>query len=518
MSRGARRLRSALALAAVVLAIGIGALVHWWPRAPRPVPPGLVPATWAEFRTSPGHQAHVGRANIQCGSCHDFEREGFRNPGTAVCKNCHARETALAHRGGTGTEATGCLSCHFFAPDRAEPKCVDCHAERHGQAAAIEQHATADCARCHHVHDSPSIAAADCTGCHEERSTEHGQHSGSKGCLDCHRAHAPAAVALSTCSTCHAQPAGPRPADHDSCVGCHQPHSFVAGGDNACVRCHGDKTTLAATIAPAHAVCTSCHTPHDPAGASTSCGGCHGEIRVGHGNEGACVTCHSPHGGDPDVLATPCSHCHRSIASSDTTAHAGGITCKTCHIPHEFLPDNPGTICTRCHAQEVALVATNAGHRACTSCHGALAAHEPARAPACGQCHAAEQASAPPGHAKCAGCHDPHGGLPTPPCATCHRTESRGAHESIQGGCETCHRPHGPQGVSSPPACPTCHAPASLPALHEAPGHAECGRCHVTPHAPARDDRTTCTGACHADRRDHQPQAAVCTGCHVFRR
>jgi hypothetical protein len=29
-------------------------------------------------------------------------------------------------------------------------------------------------------------------------------------------------------------------------------------------------------------------------------------------------------------------------------------------------------------------------------------------------------------------------------------------------------------------------------------------------------DRATCTGTCHTDRRTHQPQAQVCTGCHAF--
>jgi hypothetical protein len=36
-------------------------------------------------------------------------------------------------------------------------------------------------------------------------------------------------------------------------------------------------------------------------------------------------------------------------------------------------------------------------------------------------------------------------------------------------------------------------------------------------HFPPRADRATCTGSCHADRRNHQPDAKICTGCHVFR-
>lgn len=528
---GRRRLQ-AMGAAAGLLVLVVVALVRLRPRESVPVPPGLVPPTWTEVRLSPGHRAHVERAKIACGSCHDFERDGFKNPGTGVCARCHAKEVSFAHRGGPGAEATSCLSCHAFAPDRPEPKCIDCHARGQDGAAAIVQHAAADCARCHRVHDSPSTAVAECTGCHEERAAEHERHAGSNGCRDCHRVHEPAAAALQACPTCHAQPAGPRPAGHESCVGCHAPHSFVAGGSNACLRCHGNKPTLAAAFVPAHGMCTSCHAPHAPGEAATSCIGCHDDVRVEHGSRDACVTCHTPHGENPNVPATACTRCHTRlpapeaaadargmafVPTSDTSAHAGGTACVTCHIPHEFLPESPQVACTRCHARETSLVATRAGHQNCSDCHGALVAHAPAKAPACGTCHRAEQASAPIGHATCVGCHDPHAGQPTPACASCHRNEASGAHESIQGGCETCHRPHGPQGPASPPLCTSCHARSSLPALHAASGHAECTKCHVTPHAPARDDRATCTG-CHSDRRDHQPQAAVCRGCHVFRK
>jgi hypothetical protein len=73
--------------------------------------------------------------------------------------------------------------------------------------------------------------------------------------------------------------------------------------------------------------------------------------------------------------------------------------------------------------------------------------------------------------------------------------------------------------VAAPPGCATCHARPTLPALHAAPGHAQCSACHVSSHEPPREDRATCTaGSCHADRTSHQPAAQVCTGCHVFRK
>ncbi|MGD0680392.1 MAG: hypothetical protein ABSC94_33895 [Polyangiaceae bacterium] len=518
MTRIGRRLAWTITAAAIVLAAGIAAVVPWWPRAPPGVIPSMVPAAWAEFRTSPGHQLHVGRLKLDCGACHDFERDGFKNPGTSVCKNCHAKETALAHRGGSGNDATGCLTCHAFAPGRPAPTCIGCHAQRHGEAAAITQHATIDCATCHRVHASPSIVAADCTGCHVERAIQHADHQGSKGCLDCHRAHVRPAAAVSACSSCHALPAGPRPASHESCIGCHQPHDFVAGGERACIRCHGQKRTLAADAAPAHGICTSCHTPHAPTEAAASCAGCHATVHVSHGTRGSCVVCHAPHGDDPRLVAASCTSCHANVAASDAGAHAGGVACKGCHKPHAFTIADPMSICATCHARETSLVATHAGHQNCTSCHGSALAHAPAKAPSCGTCHAAEQASAPSGHQKCEGCHDPHASQPTPVCATCHKSEATGPHQSVQGGCATCHRPHGPGGVASPPSCTTCHARSSLPALHAVPGHVDCANCHVAPHEPPRADRVTCTSSCHSDKRNHQPLATACDGCHVFRR
>ncbi|HSY21061.1 MAG TPA: hypothetical protein VK841_03050 [Polyangiaceae bacterium] len=518
MRKWTRRLAWTGGAAAFVLAAAIAAFVQWWPRGPPRMPPSLVPASWASYRTGPGHQVHVGRAKIDCSACHDLERDGFKNPGTDVCKNCHAKESATAHRGGIASEVTGCFTCHAFAPDRPEPTCIGCHAQRHGESAAIAQHATTDCAQCHRVHESPSVVVAKCAGCHEESANHHGEHAGSKGCLDCHRGHAPALAAVETCSTCHTEPAAPHPAGHDSCIGCHQPHDFVAGGARACIRCHGEKATLAADATQAHTDCINCHTPHDPGAAASSCAACHSTIQVSHGKNGACVDCHVPHGDNSRLIAATCTSCHTSVAQVDTGAHAGGVACEGCHKPHAFAPLDAKTLCTECHSRETTLTASNPGHQICASCHGASIAHAPSNAPACGTCHAKEQASAPPGHQRCQECHDPHGGQPTPACATCHKAEAQGPHEAIAGGCATCHRPHGPEGIASPPSCASCHAPSTLPALHAVAGHAACSSCHTAPHEPPHGDRATCTSGCHTDKRDHQPQALVCTGCHVFRR
>ncbi len=517
MTRNARRIVLSLVAAAVVLAACTVLLVKLWPRAPPGVPPDLVPASWAQYRSSPGHVAHVGHATVGCRDCHAIERDGFKNPGVSVCAACHAKESTLGHHGGQGRAATDCLTCHVFSPARSAPTCLSCHAAPEGALPAVVQHATVDCTKCHRLHESPPIVPADCTSCHDERAAKHAEHAGSKGCLDCHHAHQPAPTATAACASCHAQGTEPHPASHDACIGCHAPHDFAAGSD-ACLGCHRGKTTLAEHEVPAHRVCIDCHAPHAPGGAAAACVRCHEKVQVRHGSAGACITCHAPHGDDPTLVAATCTSCHTKVAVADTGAHTGAVACEGCHKPHAFGGLSEKALCRDCHARQTALVASNPGHADCGACHGPSVAHAPAPPVACGTCHAIEQKSAPVGHQRCVSCHEPHAGQPTPACASCHAQEATGPHGAIQGGCATCHRPHGPSGIAAPPGCKTCHSPAALPALHAAPGHAECASCHKLPHEAPRADRVTCTGHCHVDKRDHQPAAQLCDGCHVFRR
>ena len=518
--RPMRRRRALLwTLLAAVLVVGaaIAGLVAVLPHGPAGVPPELVPASWAEYKASPGHETHVGQGKAACKDCHDYEREGFKNPGSAPCVHCHDKQAAHAHPPATaGGKKVDCLECHSFAPDRPSATCIGCHSHPQGTSPEIHEHSTTACTTCHTMHAEPFTKAADCVSCHEERSPVHAQHADSKGCADCHAPHAPAVAALGTCSSCHAQPAGPRPAGHDSCLTCHKPHDFVAGGAAACSGCHGMKPTLAASTAPAHTVCTSCHTPHAPAAAASSCEHCHSNVHLTHDDTNACTGCHVPHP-ESEAKVAACTSCHVKIASADTGAHKAGTSCVACHEGHDFTPPAKPALCTKCHANEVRAASTNPGHADCATCHGA-STHAPAAAPACGSCHTKEQATAPAGHAKCTGCHEPHAGAPGPQaaCASCHANKTTGPHAAVKGACETCHRPHGPGGVASPPPCASCHATGQLPALHTVPAHGACASCHSSHESP-RSDRATCTGSCHADKRDHQPQAAVCTGCHVFR-
>ncbi|MGA3121885.1 MAG: hypothetical protein ABSF69_14050 [Polyangiaceae bacterium] len=515
MTRSVRRVLFGLAGAVVIGAACIAARVLIGRHTVKSVAPDFVPASWAQTRTTPGHRTHVGGAKAECRDCHDFERDGFKNPGTAVCTKCHTRETGVAHHG-SPSRSTDCLTCHAFAIGAAEPTCIGCHAGPEGRLPAIVQHATVDCTACHRLHETPSIVPADCTSCHRERAPEHDERAGSKGCLDCHSPHEPASAAKTACATCHAQGAEPHPSAHDACVGCHEPHGFVPKA-SVCVSCHGPKTTLVASEVTAHAVCVNCHNPHAPGAAAAACARCHQDVQVSHGNAAACVSCHRPHTDDPTAVAATCTSCHEKVAATDTGAHRGGIVCEACHKPHAFEGLDEKTLCRDCHVHETTLVASNPGHADCVSCHGTSVVHVIAAPAACGTCHAAEQKFAPAGHQRCVGCHDPHGAQPTPPCASCHADKTRELHGAIPGGCGNCHRAHGPGGVAAPPACTTCHAPATLPALHAVPGHAVCARCHVSPHEPPRDDRATCTASCHTDRGAHEPGASVCTGCHVFR-
>ncbi len=511
--------KTALGIALGVLfliAAGVAGFLRVVSKRPDAVPADVVPPSWAEFRTSPGHQQHIGKATIVCKDCHGYDTAGFTNPGTGVCSHCHEKETAHTHTGGkTGTD---CLSCHAFGTSAA-PTCIGCHAEARGTHAAIAQHATVDCKECHHPHDTPSLAPKDCTSCHDQRALAHANHPESKNCQDCHRAHEPARAARRECASCHATPAGPKPASHDSCLSCHKPHDFVAGAPRVCMGCHGVKPTLVATTVEAHARCTSCHTPHSPSQAASSCQGCHTQVHVAHGAKGSCIGCHQPHQGDVDAKASTCTTCHSSVATEDHGgAHARGTSCTDCHQPHTFAPLPRGQLCVRCHARETTLTSANAGHRECNGCHGP-ATHRPEKAPACGSCHKVELASAPAGHQKCGNCHESHGGeivAAAIACTNCHAKKATVLHGSLAGGCTSCHRPHGPKGIPAPPPCSTCHESAKLPALHAVGAHADCGRCHSS-HAPPRSDRKTCTGTCHTNRRDHQPTAPVCTGCHVFR-
>lgn len=281
MTRKNKALAAVAAIAAILIATGLVIFVMRLMRDKSRLPDAKIPDSWSEFRTSPGHEAHVGRDNVNCSDCHDYQREGFKKPDMAVCAKCHEKESTHGHKGDAQTK-TDCLTCHGFAPKQEIPTCISCHVAPEGPLAAIKMHASAPCADCHQLHETPSTVAATCANCHEERADKHAEHANTRGCLDCHKGHAPAATALTSCASCHATPSGPKPANHDSCMTCHKPHDFAAGA-NVCVGCHGQKPTLLASSVAKHTECTSCHTPHAPMEAAKSCIGCHSGVQLDHG-------------------------------------------------------------------------------------------------------------------------------------------------------------------------------------------------------------------------------------------
>ena len=79
MTRKALAWTTALGVVLVVAA-ALGLLVFRYRGRPN-APPAMVPASWAQYRTSVGHAMHVDSAKVTCSGCHDFERKGFKNPG-----------------------------------------------------------------------------------------------------------------------------------------------------------------------------------------------------------------------------------------------------------------------------------------------------------------------------------------------------------------------------------------------------------------------------------------------------
>ncbi|MEO6600942.1 MAG: hypothetical protein ABIQ16_13770 [Polyangiaceae bacterium] len=474
-----------------------------------------------------------------------------------------------------------CTSCHEFAAHESDAgvaqrflptDCVRCHGQAQGALPAVTIHGSSRCVTCHHPHEDEHPKPAPCANCHQVKATHANEgKTPTQVCTTCHALqHAPAAAALTSCVTCHAstQPVVPATAlfagGHSQCVGCHRPHDFAESKVAQCRSCHADLNVLAAPRVQAHSVCTSCHQPHAVReSALNACASCHQRVHPDHPkfqNKGACVGCHEPHPRSVQLTSVvrACSSCHQT-ATSEKAFHEA-VTCTTCHAPHQFaLTLQSKVLCNTCHTREVSLVTTlastngalstghaacqgchkglphhpkgvtaacgtchgaveaktNQGHRACTNCHEP---HSGQRQAACGNCHAKEQTSAPLGHQVCTNCHEPHSGTPTGAvCARCHANEAQSKHGQLAGACASCHRPHGPNGLASPPACTNCHQSTQLAGLHSVRQHQACTKCHGGHESAALQTRAPCL-ACHADRKDHFPDAPRCASCHLFDR
>src|ERR1700733_15145135 len=91
------QLIGALAIALTLVIAGI--VLYWRAHRVAPVPPNLIPSSWEVARTSPGHTEHVGKLGLACKECHDYEKDGFKNPGSGPCTSCHQKQTSHSHQG-----------------------------------------------------------------------------------------------------------------------------------------------------------------------------------------------------------------------------------------------------------------------------------------------------------------------------------------------------------------------------------------------------------------------------------
>jgi hypothetical protein len=541
-----------------------------------------VPAAWRDVRESPGHTAHVAQQGLACEKCHGtnqgFEVPSLQVCASCHAEQATMRHGINEPHVDDLLGTADCTSCHDFrsAETRDAWNCIRCHELQQGELHAIEVHAREACSTCHRPHDPVAIQPAACVACHASSDNTHAKLPGgeAENCLTCHRAHAPAAIANDRCTDCHDKPLAFFANGHTRCQDCHTPHGFSQPEAKPCRSCHSDQHVLAETRVPAHRACTSCHDPHAASTApSAACERCHTDVSPAHpvpgqqratltstvptgaaGSANRCTGCHEPHpkpGSGP--IARACTQCHTQ-APRDTAVHGAGATCTSCHAVHAFAPSTALTKCTNCHAQQLTAVAKNAGHAQCSGCHGGdihaaehppvacatchqdvhprkehtdcVTCHEPhsgaprAVAESCGSCHVPQLNSVHTEHRDCLTCHTPHeGGRPEPArCETCHRAKADQNHGALPGGCTQCHSIHGKEGAPATPACTSCHDVKSLPGAHAIEAHQNCTTCHTNAHDTGPwSERATCL-SCHNDRKQHVPEAALCQGCHVFRR
>lgn len=522
-----------------------------------PTPTAFVQATWSVYRFGPGHRLHVGQLSLDCQACHQAEDGGrFDRPGPSACTSCHEARAGILHAlvdvdesghrapADAGADRiTDCIACHGFGPDPdAQAKdCLSCHEHARGHTPAIVTHADVACETCHEVHDN-RVTPLKCLTCHSiEAQHGHTEQTPEQTCLTCHRVHDRAAPALEGCRACHTPEAGSRLAgqssapaipssasfDGHSCTGCHAPHTFAKDRVAACTTCHADMHALEGK---GHTSCTACHAPHAAreSVAENVCLHCHKDVALVHtptiDPASACTSCHAPHPSERALQHTTSQHtgaascvsCHQDVGRAGQHAHAGDMACTSCHKPHAFALPEPQKACNACHAAEATRVQMNPGHASCAGCHQNLPHGADLAAKQCTSCHA--DVHAQQGHSRCTNCHEPHQGAQNgKACADCHAEQAHaGIHNPRALPCTQCHDQHTTTLAAGVADCRGCHVLAKLPGLHEVPQHAAaCTSCHVPHGTDLPGARAACL-ACHQDRKDHQPEAKRCEGCHQF--
>lgn len=569
----------ALVIALVVCVLGaaiagIGKVIELRSRTAAPSPTAFVQAAWGVYRFAPGHRIHVEDKKLDCMSCHEPRKDGaFDRPAPTKCVACHAERSHIRHAlvnvddegrrvranlaasaGEQGARAvTDCVGCHGFGPDpdKQANDCLSCHEHTRGNVPPIVTHAEMACKNCHDVHEN-QIKPLNCTECHAI-DAQHGHESltPQQTCLTCHRAHDRAESAGQGCMGCHGE-ATPRTAvapldvslaggperfdppkipatatfagGHAECASCHAPHSFTKQTAVACASCH---TKVHVLEGKGHAECTSCHAPHAvrQAVAQNVCVNCHGDVALEHTKKldarVACTSCHDAHPVSAEqrtahAAQTACASCHADIGQGGNRAHQSGMACATCHQPHGFALPHDQTACASCHAQELTLTKGNPGHSSCAGCHQNLPHGADLDPKSCASCHT--QIHASKGHSACTNCHEPHKGAQNGrTCAECHAPQAKNSiHADKEVRCVQCHDQHTTELAPGVSQCVSCHDRAKLPGRHDVAKHAEnCATCHAPHSAVLPGARETCL-QCHQDRKDHEPEAARCEGCHQF--
>ncbi len=427
-----------------------------------------------------------------CASCHGYHEKAV--VASSRCVNCHRQSRARVAPAATFVEPDGkghvkCVTCHrphhFF-----KSEVIGCNTECHKDVYVLAQNKVkehADCLSCHDNHNVLGEPWKSCVKCHRNKlSVDHPRDPKNGGrCTACHRPHAgPSAPLAVPCSRCHRQAKSDRGfhqgPDHQGpvCRNCHRPHKFN-------LRTSGP------------ALCRSCHTSHPFAHAETV------EPRKGHED---CFRCHKQTvAHQPQGDKVPCGFCHEDKAQ---VVREGHKDCTQCHEPHSTVQRRP---CGQCHEDKAQII--REGHKDCTQCHEP---HTTKQRRPCAECHPVPARTAPDQHKDCLQCHEPHSTRQKIPCSKCHQDRATGIHAKVEGGCLNCHRPHGPGGHASPPACRSCHVASKLLALHQVAAHKNnCRKCHRSHGGQPYRRRATCI-SCHEDKKDHEPDAQLCTTCHPF--
>jgi hypothetical protein len=448
---------------------------------------------WKATAKRLGHnvdQALLDRSTCNC--CHLGLVSGFGEPIDRTCVECHEKVKVSIPKMG----ALHCVSCHDPDADGSPMRetaweCRKCHSEAVGDAPAIDVHGTLECQTCHHPHSEPWTIPHRCADCHAGHETGHG--GGGMRAPEGRKARtAPGRPASGTAAVIALLDGGagnPIAGEAAECSTCHEPHEIAGAAAARCAECHEKRSPgmfARATFEGGHTSCLFCHSPHDVSqGGPPGCTKCHSTIVTmavpARGSEAhqRCLSCHEQH--DVRAAASACSKCHADVHPEHPDPDGRG--CAGCHAPHPTVATTPAGI---------AGPATGGGEVVCSGCHQAA-----------GTDHGFH-----PNPAGCIGCHQPHAFRKelAVPCAKCHEHETAAA---AQGGghreCITCHTPHRPER----PACASCHQQEASSAPS---GHAKCTTCHDA-HPTASTPKTPCAG-CHAAKKAGPHEAQECTQCH----